>query len=172
MTDKQPVLLTVIVETGKRRWFVAGITLDGQSVPLMCSESGNLDPYIGAVFDEQVNFLRHRLSGVLQRGCDRLWGRQMKPRQIVFVVDADFEQVNPELTLRVADHFVEWMSSPPVVFFSSENGFPKSGTPTLNQLAGSLDDTDRKALATGLPRLFSEFEDGDRWELARNKPSS
>ena len=172
MTNKEPVLLTVLVETGKRRWFVAGIALDGQTVPLMCSEAGNLDPYIGVVFDEQVNFLRHRLCGVLQRGFDRLWGRQMKPRQIAFVVDADFEKANPELTQRVADHFVEWMSSPPVVFFSSANGFPKNEIPTLNKLAGNLDDAGRKALETGLPRLIAALEDGDLWKVAQDSPSS
>ena len=171
MTNKEPVLLTVLVEIGKRRWFVAGVTLDGQPVPLICSEPGNLDPYVGVVFDEQVSFLRHRLSGVLQRGCDRLWGRQMKPRQIVFVADADFEQANPELTLRVAEHFVLWMSKPPVVFFTSDNGFPKSGAPTLSQLAGDLDHGDRKALATGLPRLVTALDDSDLWELAPNKLS-
>ncbi|MEO8493577.1 MAG: hypothetical protein ABI614_00795 [Planctomycetota bacterium] len=171
-TEKQPVLLTVLVETGTRRWFVAGIALDGQAVPLMCSEPGNLDAYVGVVFDEQVSFLRHRLSGVLQRGCDRLWGRQMKARQIVFVVDADFEQATSDLTQRVADHFVEWMTSPPVVFFKCANGFPNGESPTLDQLAGNLDDADREALATGLPRLIAELENSNLWELAQTKLSN
>jgi len=171
MTTKQPVLLTVLVETGTQRWFAAGITLDGQPVPLMCSEAGNLDPYVGIEFDEQVNFLRHRLSGVLQRGCDRLWGRQMKPRQIVFVSDADFELAKPELTQRVAEHFVTWMSNPPVVFFTSEDGELESGDLMLNQVAGDLDDADRIALEMGLPRLVAATVDGDLWELAANKPA-
>ena len=172
MTIKVPVLLTVLVETGQRRWFVAGITLDGRPVPLMCSEIGNLDPYVGVGVDEQVDFLRHRLSGVLQRGCDRLWGRQMKPCQIVFVVDADFEPANPALTQSVAEHFVLWMSNPPVAFFTSENGFSGRGAPLLSQRAGDLDHTGREALITGLPQLIAAFEDTALWELAPSKPNT
>lgn len=171
MSNKQPVLLAVLVETDKRRWFVAAVTPDGQPVPLICSETGNLDAYVDAEFDEQVNFLRHRFSGVLQRGCDRLWGRQMKPRQIVFICDADFEPANPELTRRVADHFVMWMSNPPVTFFTSENGLSSGNTLSLNQLAGELDDADRTALATGLPQLISATANSDLWELSANKPA-
>ncbi len=169
MTNRESVLLTVLVETVTRRWYVAGITLDGQPIPLACSEGGNLDPYVGAAFDEQVDFLRHRLSGVLQRGCDRLWGRQMKPRRVVFVADADFEQTNPELTQRVAEHFVQWMSRPPVVFFTSQNGFCRSGGLSLRQLAGDLDPTDAQLLEAGLPRLVTALGESNLWELVPNK---
>jgi hypothetical protein len=51
MTNKELVLLTVFVETGQRRWFVAGIKQSGELVPLMCSEPGNLDPYLEVEFD-------------------------------------------------------------------------------------------------------------------------
>lgn len=172
MPTKEPVLLTVLVETEQRRWFVGGITLDGRAVPLVCSEAGNLDPYVGVELDEQVNFLRHRLSGVLQRGCDRLWGQQLKPRQIVFVCDADFDPANPELTRRVAEHFEIWMTSPPVVFFTSDNGFPQEGNPALVRIAGSLDDACREALETGLPELVAAAKDPDRWELAQASPKN
>ena len=100
MTDKEPVLLTVLIETSRLRWYVAGIGLDGEPLPLLRSEAGNLSPYLGIPFDDQVSFLRHRLSGVLQRGCDRLWGRQKKPCQIVFVADGPFVQADAELTAR------------------------------------------------------------------------
>ncbi|MHB8952950.1 MAG: hypothetical protein ACYC4U_08200 [Pirellulaceae bacterium] len=169
MTNKVPVLLTVLVETGKRRWFVAGITLDGRPVPLMRSEIGNLDPYVGVGADDQVNFIRHRLCGVLQRGCDRLWGRQMKPCHIIFVADADFEPGNPALTQSVAEHFALWMSNPPVAFFTSLNGFSASAAPTLNQVAGDLDSIGHGALATALPQLIAAFEEIDLWELALSK---
>jgi hypothetical protein len=172
MTEKQTVLLTVLVDTAERRWFVAGITHRGQAVPLMCSEAGNLDPYVGVVFDEQVSFLRHRLSGVLQRGCDRLWGRQMKPCQIVFVADDEFQNTSSDLTQRVADHFVEWMSKPPVAFFTCENGWSTSVGLTLNQLAGNLDQADQQALAEGLPRLIAALDDRDLWEVVPNRPAS
>src|SRR6266849_810917 len=110
MAAKEPVLLTVLIETAKFRWYVGGIGLDGAATPLFCSEPGNLKPYVGVPFDEQVNFLRHRLSGVLQRGCDRLWGRQLKPCQIVFVADGSFVEADSKLTRRVAEHFVAWMA--------------------------------------------------------------
>jgi len=123
MTDKEPMLLTVLIETSCLRWYVAGIDLAGKPLPLLRSETGNLNPYLSLPFDDQVSFLRHRLSGVLQRGCDRLWGRQMKPCQIVFVADGPFVQADAELTARVAEHFVEWMTRPPVVFFTAARSF-------------------------------------------------
>ncbi len=169
MNDRVPALLTVLVETGTRRWFVAGITLDGQPIPLVCSEAGNLDPYVGAGPDEQLNFLRHRLSGVLQRGCDRLWGRSLKPCHIVFVVDADFEPGNPALTRHVAQHFVTWMSQPPVVFYASRHGFRPGGPLALDPLAGALDEAGQHVLLTGLPQLFAAAAEADRWELAPSK---
>jgi hypothetical protein len=172
MTDKEPVLLTVLVETSQRRWFVAGITLDGQPVPLIRSAVGNLDPYVGTAPDEQVNFLRHRLSGVLQRGCDRLWGRQMKPCQIIFVAETEFESGDAELTRRVAEHFVVWMSNPPVVFFTSENGFPREQAPELQQVAGELNADHRQALNAALPQLAVSLEDAQLWELAPSKPTA
>ncbi len=172
MANREPVLLTVLVDTTQRSWSVAGITLDAQPIPLTRSEVGNLDPYVGVVLDQQVDFLRHRLSGVLQRGCDRLWARQMKPRQIVFVANADFEQDNAELTQRVAEHFVLWMSKPPVAFFISENGFRHGEATMLKQLAGDLDPGDCQVLETGLPRLIAVLGENNLWETVANKPTS
>jgi hypothetical protein len=60
MTTKEPVLLTVLIETANLRWYVAGIGLNGEPLPLLRSEVGNLSPYLGVPLDEQVNFLRHR----------------------------------------------------------------------------------------------------------------
>lgn len=168
MSEKQPVLLTVLVETGQRRWFVAAVTLDGQAVPLIRSVAGNLDPYVGQPLDEQVSFLRHRLSGVLQRGCDRLWARQMKPSQIVFVADADFEPQTPELTQRVAEHFVQWMANPPVIFFISENGLVRDDEPRLRQVAGQMDG--QEIFTAGLRRLMADLENDAVWESAVARP--
>jgi hypothetical protein len=170
MPNREFVLLTVLVETAKRRWFAAGITLRGEPVPLTCSAAGNLDPYLGAPLDEQVSFLRHRLSGVLQRGCDRLWGRSMKPRHIIFVADADFASDRPELTQRVAEHFVLWMSNPPVAFFTSTNGFALHNAPALQLIAGELDPSDLQLLATGFPQLVALLDQPDRWEPAPQTP--
>jgi hypothetical protein len=166
---KEPVLLIVLIETEELRWFVAGVTLDGDSIPLLCSEPADLDAYIGAPFDEQVSFLRHRLSGVLQRGCDRLWGRQMKPCQIVFLADGPFKQAAPELAQRVGEHFVEWMASPPVVFLTTDGSFAPTANPSMNPLAGHLQPSHREALLAGLPQLDAATALTDQWELAPNK---
>jgi hypothetical protein len=169
MASKEPVLLTVLIETADFRWYVAGIGLGGEPIPLMRSEAGNLADYIGVAFDDQTSFLRHRLSGVLQRGCDRLWGRQKKPCHIVFLADGPFVQATPELTCRVAEHFVEWMTSPPVVFFTSVEGFARGRALSLNKVAGELDGQYRQSLDAGLPALLGVMGDLAAWDLAPKK---
>jgi len=169
MADKEPVLLTVLIDTFRLCWYVAGIRLDGEPLPLLRSEAGNLNPYLGLPFDEQVSFLRHRLSGVLQRGCDRLWGRQKKPCQIVFVADGPFVQADVELTARVAEHFVEWMTRPPVVFFTAARGFALPAPPVLEQVAGEVDDALRAALDAGLTALRDSLHQPGAWELVPTK---
>jgi hypothetical protein len=166
MATKEPVLLTVLIETAELRWSVAGISLQGEPIPLMQSEAGNLDEYIGVPFDEQTSFLRHRLSGVLQRGCDRLWGRQKKPCHIVFVTDGPFVQATDELTPHVAEHFVQWMASPPVAFFSSDKGFGPAQNLSLSKVAGDLDGPYRDSLDAGLPELLALVGDSSVWEIA------
>ncbi|QDV47611.1 hypothetical protein Enr13x_75220 [Stieleria neptunia] len=170
MTEKEPVLLTVLIESATRRWSVAGVTLDGRAVPLMCTEPGDFDPVVGATLDEQTSYLRHRLSGVLQRGCDRLWGRQMKPRHIVFVADDGLEQSHPNLTQRVADHFAEWMTSPPVAFFICTDGWSGDAEFTLDAVAGELDPTHYEILTKALPPLIKKLDDRQAWEIAASKP--
>jgi hypothetical protein len=172
MADKEPVLLTVLIDTSRLCWYVAGIRLDGESLPLLRSEAGNLSPYLGIPFDDQVSFLRHRLSGVLQRGCDRLWGRQMKPCQIVFVADGPFVQADAELTSRVAEHFVEWMTRPPVVFFTAARSVASSEPPVLDQVAGDLDGSLRMALDAGFTKLRATLNHPDAWELVAMKGSA
>lgn len=169
MNAKEPVLLTVLIETASLRWYVAGIRLGGEPLPLLRSEAGNLSPYLGLPFDEQVSFLRHRLSGVLQRGCDRLWGRQKKPCHIVFVADGPFAQAAPELTRRVAEHFVEWMTRPAVAFFTCAGGFAAGDNLSLRTEAGELDDQLRQSLDAGLPALLAARDQPEAWELAPTK---
>jgi hypothetical protein len=160
------VLLVVLIETAELRWYVAGIGLDGDPLPLLKSEAGNLRPYLGVPFDEQVSFLRHRLSGVLQRGCDRLWARQKKPCQIMFVADGPFAQAPPELTPRVAEHFAEWMTNPPVVFFTRDPRFADRERLALAKVAGELAGPYAEALYAGLAALLATLGDPDVWELA------
>jgi hypothetical protein len=169
MTEKEPVLLIVLIETARLRWYVAGMNLKSRAFPLLRSEEDNLDSYLGLPFDEQVSFLRHRLSGVLQRGCDRLWGRQMKPCQIVFLADGPFTQAAPELTTRVAEHFVQWMTRPPVVYCICQQGFGDGATPALKQVAGEIDSQYLRSLSDGLPELLDRLPEVDVWELSPTK---
>ena len=172
MNAKEPVLLTVLITTADFRWHVAGISLAGVPAPLGQSEAGNLKQYVGGTDDEQVSFLRHRLSGVLQRGCDRLWGRQEKPCQIVFVADGPFLQAQPELTARVAEHFVEWMTRPPVVYFTSVEGFEQASKLSLNQIAGEMDAQYREALDAGLSRLVAQLNQPQAWDTDDQQQTS
>ncbi|PQO38776.1 hypothetical protein C5Y96_02525 [Blastopirellula marina] len=169
MPTKQPVLLTVLIETASFRWYVAGIDQEGNTTPLLCSQEGDLSQYVGESFDEQASFLRHRLSGVLQRGCDRLWGKMMKPYEIVFIADNLFREADESLTQRVAEHFDQWMTSPPVVFFLIETD-SQPCSPKLSTVAGQIAAEWRDALDKGFPSMISKCGEKDPWELVVSKP--
>ena len=146
METKDPVLLVVLVETSRLRWFVAAVGLDGEVMPLVCSEEGNLAPYLDLAFDDQVAFLRHRLCGVLQRGCDRLWPRLKKPCQIAFVLESPLAEGPEGLTRRVAEHMVDWMAKPPLAFFLSADGLAHGKASRLVELAGTMEALQRELL--------------------------
>ncbi|MHC2068255.1 hypothetical protein ACYFX5_12395 [Bremerella sp. T1] len=169
MSTKQPVLLTVLIETASFRWYVAGIDQAGNTTPLLCSQQGDLAPYVGQSFDDQASFLRHRLAGVLQRGCDRLWGKMMKPCEIVFVADNHFADADESLTQRVADHFDQWMTNPPVIFFQIE-AESKPCSPKLATIAGEIPSDWRDALEKGFPAMVTQCGEQDPWELVASKP--
>jgi hypothetical protein len=170
MSDKEPVILTVLIETADLRWYVAGVRLAGEPVPLLCSQADNLRAYLGEPFEEQLSFLRHRLSGVLQRGCDRLWGRQMKPCQIVFLADGPFRDADPTLTARLGEHFVEWMTRPPVSYLLVESGFGSGEIGDLKLVAGELEDPHRESLCRSLPAVLEAIHQPEMWELVPTKP--
>src|SRR4051812_37896745 len=109
MEQKTPVLVVVLVETSRLRWFVAALDLEGRSIPLLRSEVGDLEKYIGLDFDEQVAFLRHRFCGVLQRGCDRTWARDCKACQFVLVFEGLVPEASGALTQAVADNLSQWL---------------------------------------------------------------
>ena len=169
MTAKEPMLLTVLIETAELRWYVAGIGLAGEPLPLLRSEPGNLSPYVGVAFDEQVSFLRHRLSGVLQRGCDRLWGRDRKACQFVFVFEGLLPEPTGRLTQAVAEHFAMWMLNPPVAVYNLAGGTGPGGAPRLERLAGDLDGRLDGLLRNALGGLLVAQETPDAWELSRKK---
>lgn len=172
MEPKAPVLLTLLVDVSRLRWLVAAIGLDGEVLPLAASEDGDLEPYLTLDFDEQVGFLRHRLSGVLQRGCDRLWARTKKPCQVVFIAQRRLDESTGPLTQRLAEHFNHWLTSPPVVFFVSRHGFSPHDPVKLDRLAGELQSSWLVALEAGLPELFRATTESDRWEQIAKKAYS
>jgi hypothetical protein len=159
MDAKTPVLLVVLVEASRLRWFVAVIGPDGRAESLLRSEVGNLEKYRGLDFDGQVSFLRHRFCGVLQRGCDRLWARQQKARQFAFVFDEPLPEPTGRLTEAVAQHFIEWLLNPPVVVY----------TGALDRLAGSIDPALEGQLRDGLGALWAARDDPAAWELVPGK---
>lgn len=164
MEPKEPVLLLVLVETARLRWFVARLGLDGEAVPLLASAVNDLERYLGLGFDDQVAFLRHRFCGVLQRGCDRLWARNQKPCQFVFVFESPLAEPTGQLTQAVADHFTQWMLNPPVAVFVSANGFDGGATPHLEKLAGELEAPREELLDAHLGTLLAARRDLSLWE--------
>lgn len=167
MPNKTPVVLIVFVNTSERRWHVAGLTLEGAIVPLLRSEPGNLD-YLDRDFDDQVTFLRHRLCGVLQRGCDRLWARQLKPKQFVFLFDGNLDHTRGELTSRVAQHFVDWLSNPPAAVFRLAPATDADSNP-MEHLAGTLEAPLQELVQTSVAPLTSEVANDEVWEVERKK---
>jgi hypothetical protein len=165
MEPKAPVMLLVLVESARLRWFVASIGFDGLTTPLICSEVDDLDKYRELPFDEQVAFLRHRFCGVLQRGCDRLWARNQKARQFVFVFEGLLVEPTGELTQAVARHFAEWLLNPPVAVFAGTHVFNPH---ELDRLVGHLEPPLDELLHAHLDELLAAQEDPAMWEQARN----
>ncbi len=166
METRVPVVLIVLVEAARLRWSVAAVRMDGAIAPLLRSEEGDLATYQGLDFDDQVSFLRHRFCGVVQRGCDRLWPVGQKACQFVFLFDELLPGAAAELTQRVAEHFAEWMLSPPVVVYVREGGFTDAG---LRRLAGTIDRPIEDALRAGLAPLSTAMADSAAWEVSHRK---
>lgn len=161
---KTPVLLTTIVRSEKQQWFVAGVTPDGKVTTLVRSEPGNLDAYVGQSLDDQVTFLRHRLSGALQRAFDRLWGHEMKTRHIVIVIEGSFPEGDPALPKSIAEHFNIWMTYPEATTFASSRLTGDDHLEEYERLAGTLPEEDAQALQAGWPALMTAIEQPTRWE--------
>jgi hypothetical protein len=168
MEHKTPVLLAVLVETSRLRWFVAAVGLDGQATPLLRSDIGDLNKYRGLDFDAQVSFLRHRFCGVLQRGCDRLWARGLKACQFAFVFEAPLPEPTGQLTAAIAEHFVQWLLNPPVVVLVSGDGF-EAPAPQLECVAGAIEAQLEALLRSSLRPLLVARSDESQWELSRKK---
>jgi hypothetical protein len=170
MSEKEPVVLVVLVGTARLRWFVAAVGLpDGAVTPLVCSPEGDLATYQGLGFDDQVSFLRHRFCGIVQRGCDRLWPVGKKARQFAFLFDGTLPETTADLTVRVAEHFVEWMLNPPVVVFTATGDEGGPELPGFRRLAGTLDQAAEEALRAGLDPLRARVAEPGAWEVSQRK---
>ncbi len=165
MSERQPATFLVLIETQRQRWYAAAADVAGQAIPLMRSENGNLDAYVGLEFDEQISFLRHRLAGVLQRGCDRLYARQLKAQQFVLVADGDFPTADPGVTEALAEHFVQWMINPPVVYLRTPGQFEIHSDDDLEVIAGELSPEATPGIRAILRDLVAKRSRPDDWEL-------
>lgn len=165
MAEKEPVLLTILIETSRLRWLAAGIGLNNQIAPLLVSHDDDLASYRNMEFDEQASFLRHRFCGVLQRASDRLWGQKKKACQFVFVIDGPFPDAPPELTVRIAEHLVQWMANPPVVFFRRGKNMSDLTNANLSTIAGEINDDWLAILTTAIPELLKTTQQTESWEL-------
>ena len=163
MSEKEPVLLTTLIDTSRMRWLVGAIGFDGEIYPLVRSQDNDLSSYRNLEFDEQASFLRHRFCGVLQRGCDRVWGLKKKAAHFVFVLDQPFPDAAPELTERTAEHLFEWMANPPVTFLIAKNTFESTDV-KLKPIAGTLDERSMSVFESSLAKLGNAANDDDRWE--------
>ena len=169
--EKTPSLLAVVIKSSLQQWFVAGIDMDGTVEPLVRSEPGNLDQYVGQGEDEQLSFLRHRLSGAMQRGCDRLWARNAKAARIVLIADHDLPDSDAALLPRLADHFHTWMTRPPVSFYRGHGDSTIEDLESLECLVGQPDAEQAVPLRQALPQLCQRMADSDCWEVIQ-KPKS
>lgn len=175
MPPLDSTVLAIVIETAKLRWFLAGLSPSGEVLPLLRSQVGDFDNYLGADFDDQVNFLRPRFAGVIQRGAARLIHEGLRPGRIVFLADGPFLRASRELTDHVAEHFVQWMNQPPVTFMIgdlgliADDGHEQSRQPALVRLAGDCDERLAAALNAMAPMVGSLMRDPQRWETAARK---
>lgn len=165
MSERQPATFIVLIETQRQRWFAGASDDAGQTIPLMRSDEGNLDQYVGLEFDEQISFLRHRLAGVLQRGCDRLYAKQMKAEQFLLAADGDFPDADPRVTNALAEHFVQWMINPPVVYLRTAGQFELDHAADWEVIAGELPADADESVSEAVRELAARRNRPDDWEL-------
>lgn len=172
MADRAPALLIVLIENAQWRWHVAAIDTDGNAIPLLRSEVGDLDQYRDLEFDSQVSFLRHRLAGALQRGCDRLYPKNLKANHFLLIADTTFPDSADGVTQRLADHFIEWMMNPPASFYVCGSAFRDAAPTQFDRLAGEDEKTVFTKLEAAWPALISSFDQPDDWELISRPPKN
>jgi hypothetical protein len=167
--QKKQVMILVLVEAAKLRWFVASLGSDGGMEPLLRSEIGDLEKCRYLDLDEQVSFLRHRLCGAFQRGCDRIWGRGSKACQFIVIFAGSLPDSTGPVIQGVADHLTQWLLNPPLAVFSLEENRQDHTLPTLDQLAGRLESSNEEILRANLSSVLDARADARSWELVPKK---
>jgi hypothetical protein len=170
--SREPVLLAVLIQPSSFCWHVAAIGRGGESVPLVRSEENSLSGYRGLEPVAQRSFLRHSIAGVLQRGCDRLFARNMKAEHFVLIADQHFPEASETLTEQLAEHLVSWMINPPLTYLLAAPGFISDSQAELHLVAGELPESTDEALRKGLPALVAALDDPSAWELIARPPQS
>lgn len=169
MDTKTPAVMIVLVDADHLRWYVAETTWNCEVSPLLRSLEGDLAPCLELAGDERVAFLRHRFSGVLQRGCNSLWSRMKKPCRIVFVFDGRLGAEVDLLEQRMAEHFVEWMANPPLLFLILEQRAGLEREKHYRKLAGELTADLDTLLTSTLPQLLVDADKLELWELSQKQ---
>jgi hypothetical protein len=164
VTQKEPVTLAAHLNLFNGTWSVASVNRSFEIAPLVQSHPHDLDPWCTGPFDNQVTFLRHRIAGLLQRGSDRLWGRQQKAQ--LFTIDYFFEEdeASLEVITSVAHHFCTWMLKPPVVCLRLD------ADGALNCIASNTSHDEFSDIASALQEIRTQADQPGLWELA--PPSS
>lgn len=165
MTQKEPVTLAAHLNLCDGTWSVASVNRSFEIAPLIQSQPHDLDPWRIGSFDEQVTFLRHRIAGLLQRGSDRLWGRQQKAQ--LFTIDYWYEENEASLAVvtSVAQHFCTWMLKPPVICVRL------SADGALDCIATNTSYEDLSDIASALQEIRIQAAQPDLWELAPARPA-
>lgn len=163
MTEKEPVTLAVHLDLTRRTWSVASVNVEFEVVPLVQSQPDDLAPWSEGTVDEQVSFLRHRIAGVLQRGADRLWGRQQKARLFAIAFLCEDNKAANDIVDSVAQHFCTWMLKPPVVClrFQDDN--------VVQQIAANTSCHDLDDLAGALRQIHTLMGQPDLWDFAPSR---
>ena len=169
MERKGKFMLVIVVETARLRWFVAAVGVDGRVIPLLRSDIGDLEKYQDITFDEQITFLRHRLCGILQRGCDQIWGMDGKACQFVILFEGLLVESTGRLTQAVGNHLTEWILNPPLAVFNLAGDSRAMQSIRLENLAGHMDPSLEQVLRAHLGQLQDACRDLNAWELWRKK---
>jgi len=165
VTEKEPVTLAAHLNLSAGSWSVASVNGSFEIAPLVQSQPHDLATWQQGSFDEQVSFLRHRIAGLLQRGSDRLWGRQQKAQ--LFMIDFWYEKddASNEVITSVAQHFCTWMLKPPVICVRLRTDG------VLGCIASNTSYDQLNDIAASLQTIRTLARQPELWELAPAPPT-